>query len=287
MVERAFSWRVGPAESRLVRTLLYLATALVPAYPIVVVLEALTLTGLSLSGLVIGLLFTVVLIIVTGRTVLAVQAAPTYWVLEDFLEVLQLRWLGVTTLLAIGGLAVVSRWAGMVYLAFFLVWFPCLGGVLLLSSHGTIDPGERVLTYVTVRRYAIPLDTITTMKQFEVGQRTYLWLSFHTTEGTPVDRLVMVPTVVYEQIASVFERAQTPADETKEESTSQSWVELVAGVLVFGGLSVGLALILYLGGLPLEGALALPVVLFGVFFLYFLIAHYTNLFTLMDAKKSQ
>ena len=286
MVARAYSWRVGPAESRLVRTLLYLATALVPAYPIVVLLDAIPLTGFSPQGLVSGLLLMLVLVIVVGRTVIAVQAAPTYWVLEDFLEILQLRWLGVTALLAIGGLVVVSRWVGMAHLAFFLLWFPCLGGIMLLSSHGTVYPEERVLTYTTVRRYTIPVDTITTMKQFGVGRRTYLWLSFHTAAGTPVGRLVMVPTDVFDQLKSVLQPAQTPAGEPPE-STRHAGVELIAGVLVFGGISGGLATLLYLGGFPLEGAIALPVVLFGVLFLYFLIAHYTNLFTVMDAQKSQ
>ena len=261
MASTAYAWRVGPAESRLVRILLYAATALMSAYPIVV-MDVINITGQSPRSLLLVLLFSVLLIIVVGRTILAVQTAPTYWVLEDFIEVLQLRWLGVSTLIAVVGLAVVTEPVG-VHLAFFLVWFPCCGAVMLLSSRGAMDPEERILTHVTVRRYEIPWDSITAVKPLTAGRRTYLWLSFQTTDGTPVDRLVMIPTDVFDQTRSMMQPAQIPASETRAERTRQSRVELVAGVLVFGGVSVGLAIMLYFGGAPLDMAIALPLVLFG------------------------
>ena len=245
-----YSWTVGPADSRLVRTLLYLATALVPAYPIVVVMDAINLISQSRRILIIGILFAVVLVIVLARTLLAIQASPTYWVLGNFIEELRLRWLGVTTLIAIIGLATVARWIGMVHLAFFLLWFPCLGGIMLLSSQGAIDREKRVFTYVTVRRHEISLDAITAVKILTVGERTYLWLSFQTTGGAPANRLVMVPTDIFKKIESLINPARGPGADQGEKG-SQSRVELFAGLLVFGGISVGLAVILYLSGAPL------------------------------------
>lgn len=283
MVSKVHSWTIGPAESRSIRILLYLAIGLVPAYFILTIAKIIGTGGLSFRIILVGGLLAVVLVLIVIRAAFAVHVSPTYWVFTEFYQVAHPVWISVVTLIAIAVLTAFTKLVASIHISFFLLWIACISGAILLSSRGTIDLKNQTLTYVTIRQYEIPLESVTNTKRFTVGRREYLWLSFCTADRTFADRLVVIPVRVFDQIGFLEKFDESTGSEERSTEKPQREV-LLAGSIIFSVLIGGFSIILYLGGGSLIASIRISVILFGIPFFLFLIIYFTNLFTPMSSK---
>lgn len=274
------SWTIGPAESRLVRWLLNLANGILAGYVVALLALLVGDVGGSPELGAVGLLLGLVLVIVVTRYVVAVSSSPTYWLFDAYAENVSSLEVVAATAVATAGLVALPGGVDDLHLFVLPIWLLFTVLAMVLSSKGSVDWDDGTLTYTAVRHHEIPLTRLTSLTPLQAGGRRFLWLSFQREDGPAVDRLVGVPAAVSTTLISRFGPPEREADETEERGRSSRAV-LITGLLVFGFLAGGIAVLVYLG--KGGGGVWLPlgpgVSLFGPLFVCFLIAHYTNLFS--------
>ncbi|MFC6732384.1 MULTISPECIES: hypothetical protein [unclassified Haladaptatus] len=277
-----YSWKVGPKESLLVRGLLYVASGLLPAYLIVLGVNILTIGVFSPEILAIGALIGVLFSLLLTRTILALRHSPTHWILTEFRKVMNPILFGVSTVLATVSLGALFQWGISIHIAFFVLCFTSFWLAGLLSSQGSIDPHEQTLSFVTHTHHEIALDSIRKRRQLVIGNRSYNVLTFQRDDDVLVDRVLMIPTDILPQMASLL--ATENATPARSPLSKTSISVLLAGLLVFGTLGIGFSIIVYLGSGSVIGAILISAVLFGFVLFYFLLAHFTNFLSSTSAK---
>lgn len=283
MATTSHSWTVGPAESTLVRWLLNLATGIFLGYGVLLAALIFGWSDGSPQVFIASILLAVVVVIIVARYAVAVRTSPTYWLFDAFSETIHPVEVGIATVVVIVAFFAAPGDIYSARIAIGLLWLVFTVLAMLTSSQGAVDTEAGTLTYTSVSQHEIPLPSVTALKTFTVGRRTYLWLSFRRTDGTPVDRLLLVPTDVWANVHSELEASVFTGDEP-DGSTSSSRVELIAGLLVFGSLAGGLALIVYLSDGGIAGAIILPLIFFGIPVALFFIAYFSNLFAQVSSK---
>jgi hypothetical protein len=264
----ALSWKVGPADSRLVRVLTYLAEGFLGGALLFAVFDALwglvfgTAAGNSL-GLGVAALFVVLLARWVWFTLWARRATrhaddPGRWMTREWLEVYRLRWVVVLTMLVGGGLLAADSFLSLhgddsesLWFGAMLVSVGCILASGLLSTRGELDADSLTLTtYRYGERRELDLRTLTATKRLTLGNHTLLWLS--VTPGvekrTAMQGFYAIPTPVLDRGWSAFEAglaADPPMnDETVERGRFFRRVNrfVAAGVLLLAlGALVGLA----------------------------------------------
>lgn len=280
MAERSYTWTVGPAESALVRWLLNFATGslLVGFVSILVPAEVV----LSRPPAVAVLLFGILIVIKAAEIVVVARESPVYWLFEAYASTGRPIEVSAATVAVVGLYPVIPL---SDRLASRLLLLVCLGlfvGAKVTSSKGELDTDTGTLAYTGSREYEIPLASVSSLERYTVGGRTYLWLSFRRSDGTPVDQLVLVPTAVWRDAGHLVEAAIQTAD-APEETSRSSRVELLAGVLVFGTLAVGAAAPVYFA----TGEVLLVVVLLPLFlvpFVVVVVSYFSDVFATPDRR---
>lgn len=297
------SWAVGPADSRAIRVLFYLAEGLLGGAVAAVVVsgseEALP-AGLP-GGPVSPGLVAVFVLLVLGSVVwfyalarVAVEQSrkpdssdPTSWAqfqhsaLAAWTRDQQWRWPGLIGIVVAAGLVALGPnapgtlsedplWFGALLLA---VGCSALGE--LLSSEGRIDPESLTLATPRYREWReVDLRTLTSVRRVSVGEFTVCWLSVAPGVGkrTALQGFYAVPTAVLERAWSAFEEglaADPPVDaETAERARFFRRVNrVVAGGVL--SLAVGTLFALGLLGVPVWNLLVLTWLILGggLFFL--------------------
>lgn len=280
MAERSCAWTIGPAASPVVRWLLNLAAASI----LVGIVAVLVPVGVVLSSppVAVGLLFGILMVVKVAEMVLVAREYPVYWLIESYASAYHPLEFGVATV-AVAGLFLAIPLSNR--LASRLMLLVCLGlfvGARLTSSKGTLDVTSGTLVYTGGREYEVPLASVSSLKRYTVGGRTYLWLTFRNADGTPVDRLVLVPTAVWEDAGHLVE-SSIGTGEAPEASDRSSRIELVAGVVVFGTLVGGVAATVYYATGRLLMAVVFPSV-FLVPFLLVVVSYFTNVFATPDRR---
>jgi hypothetical protein len=286
------SWTVGPADSRLVRTLTYLAEGFLGGallFAVFGLAQSLVFgvaTGNPLS-LGVAALFVVLLarrlwFTLWARGVMRRADDPGRWMTREWLEVYRLRWVVVLTILVGGGLLAADSFLSLqgderesLWFAAMLVSAVSILASGLLSTRGELDADSLTLT---VHRYGewreLDLRTLTAARRVALEGHTLLWLS--VTPGvetrTATQGFYAIPTPVLERAWPAFEAglaADPPLDpETVERGRFFRRVNrfVTAGffLLAFGALA-GLAWL----GSPLVQLLifAWTIGLFSVFLL--------------------
>lgn len=280
MAERSYTWTVGPAESALVRWLLNFAggSLLVGFVSILVPVEVVLSRPPAVAVLLLGIL----IVIKTAAILIVLRESPVYWLFEAYASTGRPIEVSVATVAVIGLYPVIPL---SNRLASRLLLLVCLGlfvGAKLTSSKGELDTDTGTLAYTGSREYEIPLASVSSLERYTIGGRTYLWLSFRRSDGTPVDQLVFVPTAVWRDARHLVEGAIGTAD-AAEESSRSSRVELLAGLLVFGTLVVGASAPVYVA----TGEVLLVVVLLPLFLVPFavvVVSYFSDVFATPDRR---
>lgn len=289
------SWSYGPANSRLVRILFYLAEGILWG---LVAVQVLTLVWLAVGTdpWLLGTLTVFLLLAVRWASFFAtVSERSGRYAHRDFREwVTVRRWplVFVSSVLFAGVLlaGALGYWWWFVpdveiewwwryssgdravFFAGLFVGITLLVLARSLSSSGEVDPETATLSYR--ERDAIDLASLSDVKRFTVGEWTVLWLRFEpgVRERTAVQGLYAIPTDVVERAWPAFEAGMDADPEVAErESTPRDRslrttnLGIVAGYVAF---AVGTFSTFYLLGAP-DGMLVMLAYVFGVLGLVF------------------
>lgn len=278
------SWSLGPANSRLVRVLLYLMFGWVPAF---LVVEAGWFIGQSPGTLllfarpVVLLAVVVFIAIVLGQLDRWERYVPAWsWFLIEFSRVNRVVWFVAAILVDALVLAALRTWvSGDVFLGEGVGPLAVLAiGTRFLISKGEIDAEAMTLFYDGWRE--VDLEYVTDVRIFRVGRRAFLILSFRPEMPQRSWRgPYTLPTAVADRAQPVFEAGRAAgedrfgATDDRAETRRPSRTVLVAGILVFFGGPVILVAFLSVLGVPFEFAVTVGL-FFAMFGVWFLLGHY-------------
>ena len=247
----SLSWTLGPANSRLIRSLCYLFVGVFGGrvvLPLLVVGWGVLTGRVPVGAPVVGVLLLLFLfVIVWARRFPAYeQVLSQSRVVGEFLQVAHPVWLVAAALVGAGTYMFIYEFTPAPRLVEFL-WF--LGGflvsvlgVMLLSSAGTIDTTTRTLTY---RGWELELDLLADAERYPLGSWTVLWLSFEPGYVTYMQRLYLLPTDIADRAWPVFEAGITNQVAREPEPRSGfARRTVLLGALIFFGIALGLTVVL-------------------------------------------
>jgi hypothetical protein len=266
----AVSWQVGPANSRSVRVLLYLAYG--AAGGVVAFVGALLVLVVGSGVELVAVLLVVAFIAaVRMRPLLAMQGVEHERdrVLVAFAE--QRRPLPlVGASLVCGGLLVGAFRLGAVGpLGYVLFGAACFVGAHLLSSKGALDPAAGTLTY---RERTVSLDRVTGLRRLRLGPFTVGWLSYQRGRSTgTAPRLLVVPPRVAERLAESVAATETVPPGAVDTTTRRV---LVGGACLWYLLAAAFLVALRGQGGEAARAAVIPALVLGLFGSLFLWAAY-------------
>lgn len=287
------TWSWGPADSRLVRVLLYVPPGLIGGLALValgrIVAVWLAAGWLAVGGveptrtevttlLVILVVFLVAAVLYFGQMVLVERGTRRTLtdtrVFGEFYRMERLHWHVLAALIGAGLYLVVAATVPGAWPVVFVGGLAVsLIGVHLLGSAGELDPSSRTLTYDD---HEIDLASVTAVRRLSLGERAVVWLSSpreRTSIRTP--GLLVLPTRVADELEAVVERG-TPEEaaarsDAVESADANPVVRAVSFILALGflGFAGVLSVLLYRRGL-VNVALAVSLILatFGVLFLW-------------------
>lgn len=250
---------MGPANSRVVRVLLYLGEG----FAIGAILSAaagLVLPFLEGGRWLFGLLALLLLLAARWPAHLrhAHRGGDVAWEIQEWLTVR--RWpLTLLVLAAVSGGLIYGQLRPSVE-RFVLSWlavhvsaltgFLFAGFALLLSSRGDLDPETLTLSYDG--RGAVDLNHVTGVRRFAMGAWTFLWLSVSSECGQRqrLRGLYVVPSETANRTVSVCDADAGAVPEARE-STRPSRSLVFVGALVLSGVGLGAAAALSTADLPL------------------------------------
>lgn len=271
MPSAAYAWSAGPADSRTVRVLLYLAEGLAGGGVISLAISmAILAFGAGPGTLGIFVLF----------LVLATRWAAFYryrsrgetrWEFQEWTRVRRWPWtVPLAGLLGGGLLSLQLRSPGWVVVSNlginqFLLFsgFCCAIVALRLSSKGEVDPGTLTLSYG--ERREVDLRFLSDVKRFSVGGVTVLWLSAPRgyEDRRKLQGLYVIPAETLEQVWHTFE-AGLEADVETPAGYRPSRSVIYAGVVIVGGTGVAVFAVLSAAGQPPLFAAYLALTTFGL-----------------------
>lgn len=271
MPSTAYAWSAGPADSRTVRVLLYLAEGLAGGgFVSLATSMAILAVGAGPGTLGIFVLF---LVLVTRWAAFFPYRSrgETRWELQEWIRVRRWPW---TVLLAglIGGGLLSLQLRSMVWVVGsnlginqFLLFsgFFCAIVALRLSSKGDVDPGALTLSYSERRQ--VDLRFLSDVKRFSVGGSTVLWLSAPRgyEDRRELQGLYVIPSDTLERVWHVFE-AGLEADVETPEGYRPSRTVIYAGVVIVGGTGLAVFAVLFAAGQPALFAAYLALTTFGL-----------------------
>lgn len=267
------SWSWGPANSWVVRILLYAQYGVFGGlvFPLLVGVSYLLVHTL-LSGDLNSQFFLVLLIagwflvwigIIerAGRTTLRQTR-----LFDEFYRVSRPRWYAIVTLLGAGVHYLLFTYSLTAWAFVFFLSVPVLPiGSQLLSSEGKLDCNTRTLTY---RGNDIDLELITDIRRVTIDDRTILWLSFvrgRASISTP--QLLVLPTQLVEDAWPIFETGLTQEAEPAQ-TNRKTQIILFGAALGFLGVAVAVGLLTQKEGLVVAIGLSGIVAMFGLLFLW-------------------
>lgn len=287
MSSTGLTWSIGPADSRLVRVLLYLAEGLFGG---IILSSVLLLVGSPVIDLLrgvnpwsLGLVAVLLFLLVWKTAILAgvLRAAPEPpQTTREWVEIQQWRWAIVTSLIVtaflVGGEVFVWEWYSQTYdwisLAFFFAGIALFSVAGVLVSTGEIDRDTMTLTDVppsSNEPRRINLRSLRGVKRFTIGDRTLLWLSFEPGYGSSTKHLHAIPTEVVDRGWSVFQSGLAADVEVEASARSARRQNLLAVVGFTAITGTTLATFSWLGA-PSEVVVVLAMVFafVGIAFLY-------------------
>jgi len=282
-VEEA-SWDWGPTESWFVRALLYLAFGWMAGYAVVAVLSLLSVSlggsrrdlalfAAATLGFLLSPLLILYLVIERSRRN-DPPSIHSHWLVQEFWQVLRLRWFVAVALASAATLWVLDTRLGAVpFVAVLALVVAVTLLVGLLSSKGKIDPESRTLSYSGhLTRRELDLASVADVKRLSLGDRTFLWVSVKpdVEKRYLAQGLYTVPTDIAESdwAASESNREVTLSVREKAPVFLPGTGRGFAGFLVF---LTGVVIVLTLGGASIE-VIALAVVGIGGYGLLYLAA---------------
>lgn len=275
------SWAWWPANSRLVRILLYINTGVVGGLVLAILVGLIVLGGWvvwagELELALLALVFFAIIFYIArgvafewaGRQTLA--DTPFY---SEFYRVERRRWHALAALLGAGAHL-------LVYVVSPTAWFlgfiaTLVGSIasLQLGSKGDLDPATPSLTY---NGRDLDLRSVQPIRRLSLGPWTGVWLSPPRTRSrhrTP--RLLSLPTPIADHLIALVEAGAFAEPEASADEESVATPPLVRAVSVIAGVgflgaAVGLGGLLFTQGVGVVGALIVPSILavFGVLFLW-------------------
>ncbi|WP_424016662.1 hypothetical protein ACOZ4N_12260 [Halorientalis pallida] len=269
------SWDVGPADSRLVRGLLYLAYGSLGGVLVFVAVVVLTVFGPALDRpfrnwrdvlpVVVGVLL---LAIVRYRSfaVLRTEDTASDDLLAAFAEYRRPSLLVVVSVCC-GALFLLAlrlgHWGGLAYILF---GFGCFVGAQVLSADGEIDPAAGTLT---LRQRTAELDHVTGLRRLNLGPYALVWLSYQRGRSTSTSpRLVAVPSPIADRLDEAVAATDTVSPGEVDTTTRRV---LIGGGLFWYLLAGGFVLALRAEGgqaARIAPVLVLVLGLFGTMFLW-------------------
>lgn len=266
---RALSWSFGPATSRPIRVLLYLATSLVLGAAVYVfgetslfVMSTVAAPGPVDPGFV-GLF--VIFFLLTARWVVVLplffrdaEEQPSSFLRDEWRATVRWRWVGVGVALVAAVLGAIHYWLwGTDWLLAspnLLAWgalglgLTVLMVARLLSSTGRVDLQRLALHYNDRRR--VDLSSLVGARRVVVGDRTYLWVTFESGVRAWLPRLYLLSTDVADRVWPTLRQQfeATPTEETTVGTTSRE--SRLATALMFA-FAVAVALVVRAAGAPL------------------------------------
>lgn len=264
----------GPANSRLVRVLLYAKYGVSRGgLFLLLVGGSYLLIRPLLSGnlnsrflvvfLIVGWLLAYIgLIIWAGRTTLRQTR-----LFDEFYRVSRPQWYAIASLLGAGVHYLLFAYSPTVWAIAFLSSMPVLIiGAHFFSSEGELDPDTQTLTY---QGEEIDLALVTGIRRVTLGRRTILWLSFIRGQvGMQTPRLLVLPTRLVDREWSVFETGRAREVESAKPNRGTQAVFLGAALGSLG-IAVAIGVVLtqnegLVAALGLSGVFAV----FGLLFLW-------------------
>ena len=271
MPSTAYSWDRGPANSRPIRVLLYLAEGLAGG-------GFISLTG-SMAILAFGAsagaagIFAIFLVIAARWTVFLQYRSrdEVRWELQEWIRVRHWPWTVLLVGLLGGGLLSLQlRSRGWIILAnlginqvLLFSGFLCAGVAFRLSSKGEVDPETLTLSYDGRRE--VDLHYLTDIRRVTIGPWAVLWLSAprgyehrRTLKG-----LYVLPSETIARVWHVFE-AGLNADVSTSAGYQPSRTVIYAGICIIGGSGLAMFAALFAGGKPFWFAGYLALTSFGL-----------------------
>jgi hypothetical protein len=271
----AVSWDAGPANSRLVRGLLYLAYGSFGGVLVFAGVAVLVAFGPALDRpfrdwrnmlpVVVGLLL-LALVRYRSFAVLRTEDTAPDDLLAAFAERRRPSLLVVVSVCC-GGLFVVAlglgHWGGLAYILFGV---SCFVGAQVLSADGDIDPAAGTLTH---RQRTAELDHVTGLRRLDLGPYALVWLSYQRGRSTSASpRMVVAPAGIADRLDEAIATTETVSPGAVDRTTRRA---LIGGGLFWYLLAGGFVLALRAeGGQAARVAPVLVLVLgsFGTMFLW-------------------
>lgn len=271
MPSTEYSWDIGPAHSRPIRVLLYLAEGLAGG-GIISVAGSMAIFAFGASAGAVGI-FAIFLIIAARWTAFFQYRSrdEVRWELQEWMRVRRWPWTVLLVGLLGGGLLSLQLrslvWVVLTNLGINQVLlfsgFLCAGVAFRLGSKGEVDPETFTLSYDGRRE--VDLHYLTDLKRVTIGPWTLLWLSAprgyehrRTLKG-----LYVIPAETVAQVWQVFE-AGLNADVETPEGYQPSRTVIYAGICIIGGSGLAMFAALFAGGKPLWFAGYLALTSFGL-----------------------
>lgn len=268
------SWSWGPANSRIVRVLLYAKYGVFRGGAFLLLVGgSYLLTQRLFSGdsnprsllllLIVGWFLAYIGVINwAGRTTL--RQTRLY---DEFYRVSHPRWYATGTLFGAGSHYLLFTYSPTVWAIAFLSSVPVLIiGSHLFSSEGEFDWKTQTLTY---QGEEIDLALVTGIRRVTVGKRTILWLSFTRGRvGMQTPRLLVLPTRLVNSAWSVFETGSAHEVESAKPDRGTQAV-FFGAALGFLGIAVVIGVLLTQNeGLVVALGLSGVFAVFGLLFLW-------------------
>lgn len=220
-----FSWKVGPADSRPIRILLYLAEGFLGgALLFIAVGFGRDLLSDALEGhlwlLGVAGVFAVLLVrwgwfLLWQRGTIRREGDPRLWTTKEWLEVQRWPWVVAVVILGGGGLVAasssVSGWndaSGPLWYAAMAVALACALLAGSLCSRGEIDPDSLTLTAFRYGEWReLDLRTLTVVKPVRIGSHALVWLSVSpgVEKRTASQGFYAIPTAMLDRTWPAFE----------------------------------------------------------------------------------
>lgn len=271
MPPAAYAWSEGPATSRPIRILLYLAEGLVGG-GLISVAGSMAILAFGASAGAVGL-FAIFLVIAARWTAFFQYRSreETRWELREWIRVR--RWPWTVLLVGLLGGALLSlqlRSLAWVILAnlginqgLLFTGFLGAGVAFRLSSKGEVDPETLTLSYGGRRE--VDLHYLTDVKRVTIGPWTLLWLSAPRgyEDRRTLKGLYVLPSETIGQVWHVFE-AGLNADVETPEGYQPSRTVIYAGIGIIGGSGLAMFAALFASGKPIWFAGYLALTSFGL-----------------------
>ncbi|RXK49985.1 hypothetical protein [Halorientalis pallida] len=276
----AVSWAVGPANSRLVRGLLYLAYGSFGGVLVFVGVVVLAVFGPALDRpfrdwrdmlpVVVGLLL---LALIRSRSFAVLRTEDT--APDDLLAAFAAHRrpsLLVVVSVCCGALFFLGlrlgHWGGLAYILFGV---GCFVGAQVLSADGEIDLEAGTVLH---RRRTAELDHVTGLRRLDLGPHALVWFAYQRGRSTSTSpRLVVVPPSIADRLAEAVAATDTVSPGEVDTTTRRV---LIGGGLFWYLLAAGFVLALRAEGGQAARAAPVLVLVLGLFGTMFLWAAYVE-----------